>query len=375
MSRSTGPPRELEERVRAALHARASATVTASPDRFVPRPPRQPRVRRHAKVALAAAALALAAALVASLAFGREGRPDVATDPAGPDGTRPSTTVVTSGQGDARARQLSGPSGSRWFVLDLPGVVPAGASRTEASALDDDTTTLQSFRTDAGFSGPLVWVETVPLGAEFGFGDVAGGATQVTVGGSAGYLYDHGDAATLGVPDAGGAGLYVNALGLPAADVVEFAAGLRLAPGGEGVDAEPDLPRGLEEVLVDTAPPADPEYAEWSYTGENGENYELFVTPGGGAVFEDGLRQHVEGGGVTLEAMSVDSRPGVIVHRAGESVVLWRPTDDVVVDFRTSAAGDDLIAAVEALRPVDLDAWVDHLPPEIRPEPPAAAER
>jgi hypothetical protein len=60
----------------------------------------------------------------------------------------------------------------------------------------------------------------------------------------------------------------------------------------------------------------------------------------------------------------------VVIETESETVVVWRPTDTAVADFRTSGTVEDLVAALEALQPVDEATWLEHLPPSIRPQIP-----
>jgi hypothetical protein len=160
-------------------------------------------------------------------------------------------------------------------------------------------------------------------------------------------------------------GFSIVAVGMSVDDVVAFAEGLRARGDGQGWDST-DMPGGLAEIPLDGETPSDARYAEWSYTDPLDGNYDLFVNPGGTVVFEDWVREHVAGGG-TVTPMTVDGRPGVIVQTESELVAVWRPTDTAVADFRVTGTVDDMVADLEALRPVDEAAWRDHLPPDIRP--------
>jgi hypothetical protein len=132
-----------------------------------------------------------------------------------------------------------------------------------------------------------------------------------------------------------------------------------------------ELP-GVTPATADVQFPGAPESgdAEWMYTGPDTAHYDVFVHAGGESVYEDWLREHTAGGADALVRLTVDGREGVLVvpDEGDELVALWRPTDTAVVDFRTSGTLDDMVAALEALRPVDEAAWAAHLPPGIRPD-------
>jgi hypothetical protein len=364
MSPSTIDRHELEDRLRAALRARAATTSDAAarpPERFVPGPTGStggPSYRRRALVvgaaAVAAGVLAFAAVALTQ-GDGHEGS-DVTTRPPSP---------AEEGLG------VDGPSGSRWFVLDLPGVTPTGAyveDRGGQSIRAGSAQTLQAFRTDDGFGGPALWVETTPAGDDFGPDEGGPGVTRTTIQGREATVTDVGGSIMLSWPGGADEGFYVVAVGMSADEVVSFAEGLRPRGNGEGWDAT-ELPLGLREISLDQEATSDELYAEWSYTGQLDANYELFVNPGGAPVFEGWVREHAAGAG-SVEPLTVGGRPGVIIETEGETVVVWLPTDTAVADFRISGTVEDLVAALEALRPVDEAAWLDHLPPDIRPQMP-----
>lgn len=334
MTPSTIDRPELEERVRAALRSRARETVVDVPDSFTPGafvPLGAGRSRRTLLVA--AAALAIVVLGIAALAIRNDDGVDSATEET-PEGTAPGT-------------QVHGPTGSAWFVLDLPGLAFQGANRQSTEALPGGLPELQTFRTDEGFDGPTVWLE--PAASASG----GEGATEVTVQGETAYVRQDGDVVRLASSREGG--IYVIAVHLTVDDVVAFASGLEPRDGG-GWDATA-LPQGLAEVTEEEPPLPPSEHTELSYTGPDGANYELFVNPGGQAVFEDWAREFAANGG-TIEAISVDGRPGMLTDSGGgEMAAVWRPTDDVVADFRTSLDREGLLAAMEALRPVSEADW------------------
>lgn len=373
MSPSAIDRSELENRLRDALQTRAKTTRVVTPDHFEPRTPAlvvDLGRRRRRTTLLVGAAASVAGLVVAAALLTRDDDVRVTTGGDGATGTAETSGGEGNGVGDAvaSATAVDGPSGSRWFVLELPGVSATGGARELGAG--GDAAHLQAFRTDAGFAGPVAWVESA--GEGYGFGEDAPGVTEVTVQGRTAYLHEDGDRVTLGRPGIGGDGFSLVAVGLSADEVVTMAEGLRARADGDGWDAT-ELPGGLAEIPVDEVAVADAEHAEWSYTGPDDANYELFVNPGGAGTFEQWAREHVASGG-SVEPISVDGRPGVIIGGDGESVAVWRATDEVVVDFRTSGSRDDLIAAMTALRPVEASAWLDHFPPDARPDPPTAPE-
>ena len=324
---------ELEDRVRAALAERAHATVVDVPDDFMPGgfvPSGAGLSRRNLLVA--AAALAVVVLGIAALAL-RDGDGIDSETAEAPDQPAPGTPV-------------HGPTGSAWFVLDLPDLSAPRTSR-ESAGTDTNHAELQAFRTDAGFDGPTVWLEPGG-GAQEGEG-----VTEVTVNGETAFVDEDGDVIRLVTPR--DEGFYLVAAHLTIEDVVAFAEGLEPRDGG-GWNATV-LPRGLVEVTEDDPPLPPADRSELSYTGSDRANYELFVDPGGQAEFEERARETVSSGG-GVEALSVDGRPGLFVDPGeGETIAVWRPTDDAVADFRTSLDRDGLLAAMEALRPVGEADW------------------
>jgi hypothetical protein len=55
-----------------------------------------------------------------------------------------------------------------------------------------------------------------------------------------------------------------------------------------------------------------------------------------------------------------------VVEQGSETRAIWQPTDDAVVDFRTSLDREGTLAAMEALRPVSEAVWTGQFdqPPE-----------
>jgi hypothetical protein len=265
---------------------------------------------------------------------------------------------------------VHGPSGSRWFVLDLPGVTPTDADivdRRGQSYRAGQFTSLQPFRTDRGFAGPALWVATRPPGSGGESSQDELGTTRATIQGREATVTRTGGTVMLTWPGGADEGFYITAVNMSVDDVVAFAEGLRHRGDGEGWDAT-ERPAGLAEIPL-AAERTNEIYAEWSYSGPADANYELMINPGGAVVFEDWAREHIAGAGSVMP-LTVDGHSGVIVRTESELVAVWRPTDSVVADFRVNGTIDDLVRDLEALHPVDEAAWLDHLPPSIRPEPP-----
>lgn len=336
MNASPSPSPSLEDRVRGALASRAHSTVIDVPESFTP--DTVARHRRRRTLVLAAAAATVAVLGIAALAV-QVGRDDDGVDTATDDVPEPGT----------RGTSVHGPTGSPWLVLDLPGLSPPRSDRVPTEPLAGGRPELQAFRTEAGFDGPMVWIEP-------GGGALRGStAIDVTVGGRPAYAYRDGggDIVTITMPQQDG--VFVVAANLEVDEVVAFADGLQPRSGG-GWEASV-LPRGLAEVTEDAAPTPAAEHLELSYTGPDGANYELFVNPGGQAVFESWAREFAAGGGDVV-ALSVDGRPGVLFDAPeGETVAVWRPTDDTVADIRTNLDVEGTLAAMSALRPVDEADW------------------
>jgi hypothetical protein len=357
MSRSTIDRHELEDRLRSALRARAGTTAVEPPERFVPGPTVRTDTPPSRRVLVVAAAAVVAGVLaIGAVALARDDSSGVTTGP------------PTSAE---EGRAVHGPSGSRWFVLDLPDVTPTGADvedRGGDSVLGPNRS-FQAFRTADGFAGPSLWVEGIPAGTGLDSGDDPPGSTRTTIQGRDAMVGEVDGSVTLTWPPGGAdEGFDITAIGIDADEVVAFAEGLRPRGDGQGWDAT-DLPGGLAEIPLDGETPSDARYAEWSYTDPLDGNYELSVNPGGAPVFEDWVREHVDGGG-TVTPITVDGRPGVVVQTESELVAVWRPTDTVVADFRVTGTVDDMVTDLEALLPVDEAAWLDHLPPDRRPQMP-----
>jgi hypothetical protein len=260
---------------------------------------------------------------------------------------------------------VSAPTGSRWFVLDVPGATPGGVVREVRPATPAGPVDLQAFRTDAGFDGPAVWVEH---GVEaYGTGE------QVTVKGRPAYLNDRGDTALLDWPgsrdDRHDDGFHLYASKLSHDDLIAFADGLEPRAGG-GWDATV-LPQGLAEVAVEADAQPASEHAEWTYVRDDGTGFQFLVDPGGASALEQAVRDQVGDGQGRLEAIAVDGRPGVVMDGGGAGTVIWRPTDDVVVTLRSDLDRDGVLAALQQVRAVGEATWLAQFPADQQVEAPS----
>jgi hypothetical protein len=308
------------------------------------------RRRPSRRVALAGAVAAALVAVVAIVAVTR-----------GDGGDRVRTRLATADV------EVEGPSGSRWFVLDLPGLTPRLDHRQEATT--SPAMTLQAYRTSAdpdsldGLGGPMVWVASDPvIDDAMGLDPAQPGVTGTTVQGAPAYMRRWGETVSVSWPRTGAGMTLVTAVGLPAEDVLALAEGIRPRGQGEGVDTTV-LPRGLVEVTPGGPRRYPSEDAYWSYRRE-GLTHSLVVETGQGLRFETGLWGAVNGGSGTVETLSVGGRPGLITQdpERGTVAAVWRPTDTEIAHLTTSGTREDLIAALEALQPVDEATWLDQFP-------------
>jgi DNA-binding SARP family transcriptional activator len=297
----------------------------------------------------------IAASLAVGLAVALAGR-----DPALDDGRESASETAVEPAGEV---EVDGASGSRWFVLDLPGLTPHLAQDRITTRQPDGV--LQMFRTDAGLSGPTVWVESAPFIEDHpGLDPLEAGVTEIEVQGIPAFTRVRGDSVTVTWPRHT-ADVSVTAIHMALEDVLTFAEGLRPRAEDEGVEATV-LRQRLAEVSIDATWPIESEQANWFYQG-SGRTYSLGSATGGAALLDLTVLNAMYGGG-TLDPLSVDGHRGVIVESHDLDIVTayWRPTDTAVA-FVAAESRQDVIRALQALRPIDEGAWRDHMPD--RPEP------
>jgi hypothetical protein len=353
MTPSTIDRPEIESRVRDALRARARSTMVKVPDGFTPGPvlhlASAGRARRRLAPVVAVAAVAVGVLAVGVLVTRGDGHADPATD-------------------SAPGLPVTAPTGSRWFVLDVPGATPGGVVREVRPATPAGPIDLQAFRTDAGFDGPAVWIER-GVGA-FGTG------VQVTVKGWPAYLNENFDSAVLDWPgsqdDSHDDRFHIYATKLGRDDLIAFADGLEPRAGG-GWDATV-LPEGLAEVDVEADAQPASEHAEWIYANADGTGYQFLVDPGGASALEAAVRDQMLLGQAGMEAISVDGRPGVIMDHGAAATAVWRATDDIVVTLRTDLDRDGLLATLRQVQAVDEATWLAQFPADQRVGAPSPGE-
>jgi hypothetical protein len=282
--------------------------------------------------------------------------------------------VVTRGDGhadpatdSAPGLPVTAPTGSRWFVLDVPGATPGGVVREVRPATPAGPIDLQAFRTDAGFDGPAVWIER-------GVGAFEG--TPITVKGRPAYINEYEETALLDWPgsqdDRYDDRFHVYATKLGRDDLIAFADGLEPRAGG-GWDATV-LPAGLAEVDVEADAQPASEHAEWMYVDADGTGFQFVVDPGGASALEQAVRDQLRQGQNRLEAISVDGRPGVVMDSGGSGTVIWRPTDDTVATLRSDLDRDGVLAALGRVQAVDEATWLAQFPADQRVGAPSPGE-
>lgn len=354
----------LEERIRAALQARAEDTVvdaTAHPP--TRRTGRSRRTgRRPSSVALGVVGLGAAAAAIAAAVV-------VLRDPDDADRER---TVVAGPDGSGAEGSLLGPL--PYLVIDLPGLVPTTVeATTEAPSAVDPSTDgwyVQQYETAGGVAGPRVQVVSVPRFDADGSNDIGSRYTEattqpVTVQGQPARLVVHGRFTGVWWPGGGTGGVLLTASDVSSDAVVALADGLVARTDGPGWDAGP-LPDGFA-LTVDGARGSDgtgpSRRVAMQYRQAVDPGVSLSVSTGGDVAFADRTAPNpVE----TYEPYEVAGRPAVLVEAGGdfdEYRVLWRPTDTTIAEI--SAVGssrDEVFALAVSVRELDEAAWVAALP-------------
>lgn len=362
----------FEERLRTALRARVDAFDEPVPP-VVPHPrPQLPRVRRAPRLRTATIAAVLVAAMAAVGLLVAEG-----DDPA----RRPGIDVVAGPPSEAPAPPVA-PAVVR-VVVDAPGVKAVRVDEIVSPPTGPpagpgiDGFHMQSFRSAAGFEGPMLWVLTVPPPGhepnDYGFGL----GRRVTVQGRPAHV--QGDAGLrLTWPAADGGGVILTSWGMAERDLLAVAEGLRPRPAGWEATV---LPGGLAPV-IDSSRAAGQHVTggrrvEGTYRDGSGRSVSLSVSDAGPVTFEDRASAGHEAR--TFEAVAVAGRPGLMTQTGGDGSrwsVLWQPTPTMVAELRLDPAarddvvnGDDVRAALASVRVVDEQQWRSMLPAStVRPE-------
>lgn len=353
----------LEDRIRAALRARAAATTVAPPPVFAPPRPARPSW----VVPVGVATVGAAAAAVAVLAMGADGT-DEPTVVAGPDApASPETTA-----GSTAAEPLLGPL--PYLLLD------AAASPTSVEATTGASTAppepgwhVQVFESPAGAGGPRVQVLTLPYLDEDGPDDIgstyAAAATDpVSVQGQPARLLRSDDGFVgLWWPGGGAGGVLLSAEDLSVEELLAMADGLvpRTDAGGWDVTS---VPAGLA-ATVDAARGSDVADPWWNvtiqYEGTDRVGPALSVSTGGAVTFAD---MTAPSAFATTEPITVAGRPGILVTTGGDPLdhhVVWRPNDTTIAEiWAMGSTRDEVLALAAGVREVSEAVWSAALPPD-----------
>ena len=350
---------ELEQRLRAALRARVQGAPVTSLPRLTPGQFPESTGGRRAVLIGGSAVLAVMAGLAAVAVLQPDGRSGpVAVNVAGP----------VAGEPEHRSAAVR-------VILDLPGLDPVRVDETVvsggvAAGPGVDGFYIQSFRSPFGFSGPMVWVLTVPPPPsgrnDYGFNI----GRPLTIQRSPAHLQGSGPGLRLTWPADNGGGVIVASWGLSEDAVVSFANGLRRRQAGWDATV---LPEGLA-VVVDSPragyrPPGT--RVEETYRNSSGRQVQLSVTSVTPVGFED--RAMGVASARSFEAITVAGRLGLLIGEPGGGpsgfLVLWQPTDTSMAELRLKPATaddvvtrEDVLAVASAIRVVDDDAWQSSLP-------------
>lgn len=297
-----------------------------------------------------------------------------------PDEPRSPDAVAVDASGPAAAAEPK-PSATR-VVVDLPGTELLRVDETILPASDTsgpgvDGFYMQSFRTSAGFAGPMLWVLTVPPPSsernDYGFGV----GRTVSVQGRPARVQGAGPGLRLTWPADDGGGVILASWGLAEDAVISIANGLRSRQAGWDATV---LPLGMT-VVVDSprgGPRPKGSRVQATYRTAGGRPLNLEVSDVTAVDFED--RAMGVGTARSFEAVTVGGRQGLLIGEAGSgparSLLLWQPTDTSMAELRVGRSTaddevtrDDVVAVASAVRTVDESTWVHALPPStVRPD-------
>lgn len=284
--------------------------------------------------------------------------------------------AVLAGPGARDGQQVASGSGGGplRLALDVSWLAPVHVESYETQALGAPGG-VQAVLVDAGagFAGRVVFVQTVPEGAAFGFGEASPEAVEVDVSGQTGYLgHTTPIASTLGWRLPAGSGLegvYLGALRMADDELVTVARSLTVAGGA--VTVPPGGLAGLAEAGFlhrGSAPGETNEFAEVTYEGE-GAWAQLRVHHGSGpGALADLVLDRALSAGDASE-VAVRGTTGVLVTYHGEGgarTLMWADRGGAVVELTLdehtpTTRIDEAIASIRELSEAEWQAIVDEL--------------
>lgn len=342
MSRTPSPAdlTDLEGQLRAALRQRAAETpMTDDPVaglhqlRGAEAP--TPRWRRPAIVA--GALVAAAAAIVALVQVAPSTHDRVDTTPIEP--TEPKEPTLPRAE---VPRLLV--DGATYTGGDGEGATPVA---------DDPTLTLQSFRRPGRLDGPMIFLSTLrPYDQSYGLVTDSDG-DPVRLRGRTGYVRHHDDdqdATTMSVELGDGTAIYLTAVGLSDAELIEFVDGLTPGPDGGWVDNV--APQDVAEV--DATPPA-PDGRNYGSEFElpDGTPIEVYLYRDG---FESRLADRVSSTDGPVEMVDIAGHPAAL-GLSDEWWVLLEPEPGRVLELRITGDRTVVDEVLARARFVDEATW------------------
>ena len=269
----------------------------------------------------------------------------------------------------ARDRQVvAGPSGEAVagvrFLADVAGfqavsVTESTDSSPPGATADDGTLTVLT-RPDTGFSGPVLFLRTVPAGVNFGFGERSPRAVSVDVHGRTGFVQSTSSLSrSLGwtLPD--GSGVYLVSVRLSQDELI--AAARALTVDGGRVTWDPgSLPRQLEIRRATSAgQETSSASAEADYTGPRGKAFTVQITAGSDHQVDTFIADRASAAGTVTE-VELGGVPAVLstYDQDDRRSLIWAVAPGLMAEIDATRLSEaEVVAVAKSVRPARDDEW------------------